>query len=276
MKLACSTWMYSSFPTWIPAYPIKYVINELAKIGYEGIELGAASPVAYPPYTSKEDREKISDLLIENNIEISSVSICPGGGCGNNVASPLKAEREEAIKNYKDCVDLAYDLGAKLCNYIAGWVIWGVSQEKAWEWSRECLVEVAKYAQKKDIIIPIEPTPADSNLIETADDALKLMRDSGMNNVKVMFDTSHIFYRGEILTDYVEAMKSDLIYVHITDLDRMPPGTKTDFSLLINALKSINYQGYLTVEIGLGRMGHDGSSPNGYAKKAYEYIKSII
>lgn len=276
MKLGCNTWMYSSFPTWIPAYPIEYVIKKLAKIGYDGIELGAASPVAYPPYITKEDRKRISNLLRENNIEISSVLVCPGGGCGNNVASPIEAERKQAVQSYKDCIDLAHDLGGKVCNYVAGWVIWGVDQDQAWEWSRECLIEIAKYAETKGVTIPIEPTPTDSNLIETADDALKLMRESGMKNVKVMFDCMHVFYRGDMVTDYIEKMGSNLVYVHLTDLDRMPPGTSTDFTPMIEALKSINYQGYLTMEIGLGGMGREGVDPNIYAKKAYDYMKSII
>jgi len=276
MKLGCNTWMYSSFPTWIPAYPIDYVIKNLAKIGYDGIELGAASPVAYPPYVTKEDRKRICSLLKEYNIEISSVLVCPGGGCGNNVASSIEAERKQAVKSYKDCVDLAYDLGGKVCNYVAGWVIWGVEQDQAWEWSRECLIEIAEYAEAKGIIIPIEPTPTDSNLIETADDALKLMQETGMKNVKVMFDCIHTFYRGDIITDYIEKMGSNLAYVHLSDLNRMPPGTSTDFTLMVDALKAINYQGYLTMEIGLGGLGREGVDPNLYAKHAYDYMKSII
>ncbi len=35
MKLSCNTWMYSSFPAWVPAYQIDYVIESLAAIGYE-------------------------------------------------------------------------------------------------------------------------------------------------------------------------------------------------------------------------------------------------
>ena len=68
-------------------------------------------------------------------------------------------------------------------------------------------------------------------------------------------------------------MGSDLVHVHISDLDRMPPGTYTDFTFLIEELRAIDYQGYLTMEIGLGGRGIDGNS---YAKKAFEYMKSII
>ncbi len=273
MKLSFNTWVYSSFPAWLPAYPIGYIIESLAKIGYDGIELGCASPVAYPPYMTKADRERIVNLLKENNISISSVLPAPGGGCGNNVASPIEAERKQAIQSYKDCIDLASDLGGNLCLYVGGWVIWGVDQDQAWEWSRECLIEIAKHGKAKGVILAIEPTPADSNLVETADDALKLMRESKMDNVKVMFDTIHALYRKEIPSDYVDKMGNDLIHVHISDLDRMPPGTYTDFSFFIDALRAVRYPGYLTMEIGLGGRGIDGNS---FAKKAYDYMKSIL
>jgi len=273
MKLSFNTWCYCSFPAWLPAYPIDYVIKSLAKIGYDGVELGCASPVAYPPYMTTADREAVRRLLKENKIEISSVLPAPGGGCGNNVASPLSAERKQAIQSYKECVDLAADLGAKICLYVAGWVIYGVDQDQAWEWSRECLVEVARHAKTRGVTIAVEPTPADSNLVETPDDALKLMAETRMDNVKVMFDTIHALYRKDNPADYVDKMGSHLAHVHISDLERMPPGTYTDFSFVVDALKANGYKGYLAMEIGLGGRGIDC---NGFAKRALENMKKYL
>jgi len=274
MKLSFNTWAYCSFPVWIPAYPIDYVIKKLAEIGYDGIELGCASPVAYPPYISGKERRRIKDLLNENNIEISSALPAPGTGSGNNASSPIKAERLNTIKSYKDAIDLAYDLSGpgRVCLYVGGWVIWGVSQDQAWEWSRDCLIEVAQYASEKDIIIAVEPTPEVSNLLETADDAIKLMKEVDMENVKVMFDTIHAYYRGDIPTDYVDRMGKDLVHMHISDVDRTPPGTNNDFKGLIEALKEIKYDRYLTMEIGfVGSI-----DPNDFARRSYEYLKSLI
>ncbi len=273
MKLAFNTWCYSSFPAWLPAYPIDYVIRNLSKIGYDGIELGCAAPVAYPPYITQQDRQKICAMLKENKIEISSVLPAPGGGCGNNVSSPIEAERKTAVQSYKDCVDLVADLGGKLCLYVAGWVIYGVDQDQAWEWSRQCLTEVAAYAKKRAVTIVVEPTPTDSNLIETPDDALKLMRETKADNVKVMFDTIHALNRKDIPADYVEKMGSSLAHVHISDLDRTPPGTFTDFSFLIDSLKANGYNGYLTMEIGLSGRGVDA---NVFAKKSLVYMRSLL
>lgn len=273
MKLSCNTWMYSSFPAWLPAYPIDYVIKRLSEIGYDGIELGCASPVAYPPYMDERERGRICDLLKKHNIAISSVLPCPGGGMGNNVSSPIKKERETAMQSYKDCIKLGADLGAKICLYVAGWQIWGVEKKQALDWSRECLVEVANYAKELGVTIAVEPTSMDSNVIETADDAIELMRSAELENVKVMFDTIHVLYRKEIITDYIERMGKDLVHLHVSDLDRMPPGSHTDFTLMTEALRKIGYEGYLTMEIGLGGRGID---PNAFAKRAYDYMKKIM
>jgi len=275
MRLSFNTWPYCSYPTWLPAYPIEYVIKNLAKIGYENIEIGCASPVAFPPYMTKEDRKRISKLLKDNNISVSAVLPAPGGtGCGNNVASHIEAERLHAIQSYKDVIDLAYDLDGegRICCFLGGWVILGVDQEQGWEWSKECLIEIADYAEKKKMTVAIEPTAEVTNLIETSDDALKLMREVKRSNVKVMLDTIHACYRGEVLTDQVDRMGSDLVNIHISDTGRTPPGTHNDFKSFIDALKSINYDGYLTVEGGfIGR-----KDPNGFALKSYEYMKKIM
>ena len=82
MKLSFSTCPYGSSPTWLPAYPIEYIIPKLAEFGYEGIELLCASPVAYPQYVKTEERKKIRGLLDRNKIAISSVLPNPGGAVG--------------------------------------------------------------------------------------------------------------------------------------------------------------------------------------------------
>jgi protein FrlC len=68
-------------------------------------------------------------------------------------------------------------------------------------------------------------------------------------------------------------MGKNLVHVHISELNRMPPGTSTDFKPMIAALKKVGFDGYLTMEIGLGGRGID---PNVAAQKAYEYMSSIL
>lgn len=274
MKLSFNTWVYSSFPVWVPAYPLEETIKRLARIGYDGIEIGAASPHAYPRYLNKERRREIKQVLDDNGIALSSMLPAPGGGPGFNVASPLPEERQHTIEQYKEVIELCADWGGKTVLYVAGWQIYGTSRKQAWEWSRTALQEIGKTAADYGVTIAVEPTPTDSNLVESCDDAIEMMEEVGMPNVKLMFDTIHAMYRNEVLTDYVYQMGKNLHHVHISDNDRLPPGAgRGDFVSLAAALKEIGFDGYVTMEIGFNRRDVE---PDKVARQAYEYMKPLI
>lgn len=274
MKLSFNTWVYSSFPIWLPAYPIEEVITRLAKIGYDGIEIGCASPHAYPAYLNTQRRRELKQLLADNGIALSSMLPAPGGGPGYNVASPSPEERRASIEHYKEVIELCSELGGRIVLYVAGWQVFGTSREQAWEWSREALAEVAGTAAEHDITMVVEPTPTDSNLIESADHAIELMRAVEAPNVKLMFDTFHAIYRSEVPSDYVYQMGKDLHHLHISDNDRLPPGQgSADFVAVVDALDAIGFKGYLTMEIGFNRRKVE---PDLMARQAFEYMKPLL
>ena len=127
MKLSFNTWPYASFPIWVPAYPLEDTIERIAKIGYEGIEIGAGSPHAYPPCLTKERRKHIRKVLDDNGIALSSMLPALSGGPGHNLASPIPEERRHTIDHYKDLVELSAEWGGKILLYIPGWVVFGTT-----------------------------------------------------------------------------------------------------------------------------------------------------
>ncbi len=274
MKLSFNTWAYSSFPVWVPAYPLEETIKRIARIGYDGIEIGAASPHAYPDYLNKDQRRHIKQVLEANGIALSSMLPAPGGGPGFNAASPLPEERRNMVEQYRKVIELCEEWGGKTVIYLAGWQIFDTSRQQAWEWSLDALREIAPIAVDHGVTLVVEPQAVDTNLVESADDAIQMMHESGAPNVKLMFDTIHAMYRSEVPTDYVYQMGKDLAHVHLSDIDRLPPGTgRGDFVGLIAALEEIGFDGYLTMEIGFHRRDIE---PDLVARQAYEYIKPLI
>jgi protein FrlC len=274
MKLSFNTWIYSSFPVWVPAYTLEETIKRIAGIGYDGIEIGAAAPHAYPSHLNKDRRKAIKRILDDNGIAVSSMLPAPGGGPGFNVASPLEEERREAVAQYKQVIELCSDLGGPTVMYIAGWQIYGTSRIQAWEWSRQALTEIAKTAADFEILLVVEPTPTDSNLVESCDDAIEMMEQVGAKNVGLMFDTQHAYYRNEVPTDYVYRMGKNLRHIHLSEFGRLPPGAgRGDFVGLVSALREIGYKGYLTMEIGFNRRDVE---PDLVARQAYEYLKPLV
>ncbi|MBW7922817.1 MAG: sugar phosphate isomerase/epimerase [Rubellimicrobium sp.] len=274
MKLSFNTWVYSSFPVWVPAYPIDETIKRIAKAGYDGIEIGAATPHAYPDYTGPERRREIRSMLEHNGIALSSMLPAPGGGAGFNVSSPLPEERAAALDQYNKVIDLCADLGGNLVIYVAGWQVYGTDRRQAWAWSRDALGQVAGHARDRGVTLVIEPTSTDSNLVDDCDDAIQMMEEVGAPNVKLMFDTFHALYRNEVPTDYVYRMGPNLAHLHIADVGRSAPGDgRIDYPALIAALREVGYDGYLTMEIGYDRRAVE---PDLMARKAIEFLRPLM
>ena len=275
MKLAFNTWVYSSFPVWVPAYPLPETIKRLARIGYEGIEIGAAAPHAYPDYLDAAARRDIKKCLDDNGIACSSMLPAPGGGAGFNVASANAAERAAAIEMSGKIVDLCSVWGSKILIFVAGWQVYGTEREQAWAWSLAALKAIAKRAAEHGVTVVIEPTSQDSNLVDSCDDAIRMMKESGAANVKLMFDTIHVLYRNEVCTDYVHRMGKDLAHVHLADWNREAPSPsgKVNYPGLVEALKDIKYKGYLAMEVGFNRRDVDADS---VARRAQRYMKGLV
>src|ERR1700724_1748726 len=273
MKYAFNTWAYSSFPAWLPAYTLDEAIRRLAGIGYDGVEIGCAAPHAWPAYLSAERRRELRGLLDSSALEVVSLLATPGGGPGFNPASPYVEERDATVKYYQEVTDLASELGARKVIYIAGWQIFGTTRQEAWSRSRDCLDRIAAYAGQKDITIVVEPTAAATNLIETADDAIELMRSVEHSNVKLMFDTLHALYRNEIPADYARAMGKDLVHIHVSDKNRVLPGEgQVDWVGLLQVLQESDFDGFITMEVGLDARSAD---PDRIARTALAYLKDV-
>jgi protein FrlC len=148
----------------------------------------------------------------------------PAGGSGVNPASAAVEERKWTVQHYKDIIDLAVEWGCPTVLYLAGWYMFGTRQRDAWKYSIESLAGIAAYAESRGITLMVEPQAADSNLVESADDALNMMEDSKSSNVKVMFDIFHVLYRNEVPSDYVYAMGRNLKHIHMSDYRAFLPG----------------------------------------------------
>lgn len=273
MKLAISVAMYGYIPVWFPSYPLEEVVKRLARIGYHGIEIPAGSPHAYPRFLSSERRTYFRDLFRDHDIQVSAMMAMPGGGEGVNVASPIPEERANAIQYNKDTVDLLAFWESKILAYVAGWRVFGTTQQQARDWTLQALVEIGKHAADAGVTVVVEPTPTDSNLIETPDDALELIAQSGLPNVKAMFDVAHAIYRNESAADYVYRLGKSLGYVHLSDTDRGAPGTgSVDFARVVESLRDVGYDGWLSSEIGLtGR----ANQPDTIARMALEFMRGL-
>ncbi len=109
---------------------------------------------------------------------------------------------------------------------------------------------LAKQAAASGITLGLEVVNRyESNLINTAKQALAFIVDVGADNLKVHLDTYHMNIEEADFTTPVLASGDRLGYVHVGESHRGYLGTGTvDFPAFLGALAAINYQGPVTFE----------------------------
>jgi D-psicose/D-tagatose/L-ribulose 3-epimerase len=121
---------------------------------------------------------------------------------------------------------------------------------KAFENATNALRRLAQAASQRGITVGLEPVNRyESNLLNTGQQALDMIKNIGEKNVVVHLDVYHMNIEEQDLVSPVLAAGSQLGYVHIGASHRGPLGTgNIDFDAFFGALAKINYTGTITFE----------------------------
>jgi sugar phosphate isomerase/epimerase len=217
-------------------------------IGFQAVELHIRNPQAI-------DCRAIIKCSETKGIKVSTL----GTGVayiedGIYFSSDNQAIREEATRRIMTHIDFASQLGAKvIIGTIKGTIPENGSPtevEAAKKRAAECLKRCAEYAERKDTSLTVEAINRyETNFLNTSAQTLEFIKEIDAPNVGLHLDAFHMNIEEVSLTKAIKEAGSRLTHFHVADSNRLPPGQgHTDFSKIVAALKSVNYQGYLGVE----------------------------
>ena len=275
MKLSFNSWLYGQANGWLPLRSIEDTVDTIAELGYDGIEIGAATPHAYPPFLDAKGRRDLLGYVRSRGLEVSGICPALGGAVGYNSASPEKPERDATVEYMKQCCELARDLEAGRVIWIAGWTRYGQSKRDAWSNAVETLQRSADAAASCGVQLVVEPTSEVSNLTDDVGDVLRLIDESQVDTqvVKVMIDTIHVMHRADDIRAQIAEAGSELGYVHLSDANRGAPGDENDFRSVIGELQRVNYDSWLSMEIGFTQRSYD---PDAVAARALAHVRGLV
>ncbi len=219
-------------------------IKRLAKYGYDYVDF-VGEPKNY-------DVNEINKSLIENKIEASS--ICALFTAERDLVSSNPDIRNNTISYIKQCVDFAVNIGAKYISVsaTANMKIHPEADKKTeTQWAVDGLREAGLYALEKGIKLTLEAwNRYETYLVNKLEDSLAIVNQVDLPSVGVMGDTFHMCIEETNIGQAFELCKDKLFYVHIADSNRKAPGYgHIDFSEVKRALKKINYNGVLSMEL---------------------------
>ena len=157
-------------------------IKKISAFGYEGIEIIADRPHAFPKDIMKDPGkiETIKDWLSEYNLAVTNLNANTVFAYSSDRHEPSFIIRKEKyrklrIEYTKDCIDLASKLEVNtLCTLSGQCLPIKEEEDKAWEWLVKGLQECVSYIKSKDrnIKLLIEPHPG--FLVESSSDVHRL------------------------------------------------------------------------------------------------------
>ncbi|MBN1834278.1 MAG: sugar phosphate isomerase/epimerase [Spirochaetales bacterium] len=258
------------------------LLEKAKKLGFDTLEM---PPFDYDGFPAKKVRSMAKDLGLDINIAY-------GMPPHYNMISPDKSVRRNAVDFTKKLVDLSNEAGAKIFGGVI-YCAWGYTtgkmrSEDEWKWGADCFREVAEHAHKSsELVLGIEALNRfESHFINTAGDAVEFVKAVGLPNVKVLLDSFHMIREESNITRAVQEAGPYVGYVHANENHRGIPGSGlVPWVELFTALKSINYDGCLTIESfdptneELSRMGSIwrrlADSPEQLASEGLAFLKGM-
>jgi D-psicose/D-tagatose/L-ribulose 3-epimerase len=245
MKIGCCTNMVATLKD---GTGVEHV-EMLKEVGYDYIELPLAQMVELSDeeFTIFEERIRSSGIKCEvcNNFFPAHIRLT-----GNEV-------NKEVISNYIEvALGRACQLGVSVIVFGSSGaknVPQGFSKDKAWEQIVELLQYVDSQVKQQGITIAIEPlNRLESNIVNTAAEGLKLVKEVDRENIKLLVDYYHLTMENENQAIVLEA-GHQLGHVHFAcPISRVYPNESDDlvveYSIFINNLKKIGYEGRISIE----------------------------
>jgi sugar phosphate isomerase/epimerase len=220
-------------------------IDRVARFGYDAIEL-----VGEP---KSHNVAEVNKLTSDAGIEVSSIcSIWFGEE--RDLVNPSAENRQKAVDYGKSVADFAAGVGAP--TIIVGPSPVGKTaalapDEQEWEWAVESVREIGEYAASVGVNITLEPwNRYETYFLNHLDRAVKLLDATGLTNGGVHGDLFHMNIEEDSIADAFRRAAGKVNHVHLADTNRAAPGVgHLDFRPTLQAMKEIDFQGYLTFEL---------------------------
>ena len=169
-----------------------------------------------------------------------------------NLVAKEAQQRKKSIQYVKDIITMVQELEGKMVSVVPGTVgkiVPDGRPEEEWQWAIDSMQECCEFAESAGIQLGIEPINRfETYFINRGAQALALAEAVG-ENCGVCLDIFHMNLEESDPMATIRELGDRLVGFHVADNNRMAPGMGTiDFAEVVKTLKSVGYDGALSVE----------------------------
>jgi sugar phosphate isomerase/epimerase len=240
-------------------FSLAETIAVIADLGYDGIEIMADIPHAYPPQMTAGEVRVTGAALARHGLRVSNINAFMLWAVGDTWhPSWIEADaalRAVRINHTRDCIRLAAELGATTISTEPGGPLPdGMAPGAALELFRQGLQQVEGDAARCGVKVLIEPEP--DLLIETSGQFLRFFRELDPALFGLNFDIGHFYCAGEDPASLVAQLQGCTGHYHLEDIapsrkhhHLMPGEGAIDLKSVLREIGGSGYDGFVTVEL---------------------------
>lgn len=278
MKLAFSTNAYLRFP-------FDETAQRIAAIGYDGLELLADVPHAWPAGLLPGTKQAIREAMERTGLAFSNVNAFMMNAINDyrqpywypSFIEPDPYYRRVRIDHTKRALSLCAELGAPhITTEPGGPLAPGQTRQEGIDLFVEVLKPLAEHAHNEGVLLLIEPEP--DLLLETTDQYLEVAERVNAPSIGLNFDVGHAFCVREDLTKAIAKLAPHTRHYHLEDIadtrvhHHLVPGMGAiDFAAVVAAIRGTGYDGWLTVELYPFQ-----DDPDAAAKGALDVLRPLV
>lgn len=214
-------------------------------LGYDAVEV-------FPSSANDLKPKELRTLLADHGLALAAM----GTGAGwvkqrLHLTLPDAPARTKARAFIRSIIDVAASCSAPaIIGSMQGRSGDGIDPPTAAGYLQEALEELGAHAAQYNLPLLFEPLNRyETNMVNTVEAGIRLLRKLTTKNVKLLVDLFHMNIEEANIPQAILAGASDIGHVHFVDSNRRPAGLgHLDFPPIVAALRAIGYDGFISAE----------------------------
>ena len=243
IRFATTTWLWTSpFET----KSIDEIFSKISRFGFDAVEIAVEDPSVIDPAKVKEGLKRHGLQAV----------VCGAFGPTRDLTNEDERVHQQCFDYISQCMDFAVQWGAR---FVAGPMYSAVGKarmvppeqrKKEWDLAVTNLRKVCQMAGDRGLEIALEPLNRfESDLVNTAADALRMVNDINHPAARIMLDGFHMNIEEPDIEKAIVTAGDKLIHMQVSENYRGTPGTgQTRWEDYRLGLQKINYQGIVSIE----------------------------
>lgn len=234
-------------------WPWERVCDFVGELGYQGLEVAPFTLAESAELVSAARRRELRQSAEARGISVVGLHWLLVKPPELHITYPDPDIRRRTGEYFVELVQLCADLGGRVL--VIGSpkqrnLLPGVTRAQAVDFAREVFAPALTPAERLGVTLAFEPlSPADTNFINTAAEAIELADRIAHPNFRVNLDVKAMSSEPRGVPDVIRSAAGRFAHVQVNDPNGRGPGMGgLRFEPILAALKQAGYDGWLSVE----------------------------